>query len=585
MCVRHNHVSKALGRLIGRCLLCIICLSNLSLFSEKLQANQAQIQKWILEEFQPSTLNLEEQSKELRWFAEAAKPYQGLTIHVVSERIDTHWYEANTLSRAFYEITGIKVVHELTGEDDVIKKVGTQMEMGLNLYDGYINDSDLIGTHYRYDKVVSLTDYMANEGRSVTLPSLDLDDFIGLSFTTAPDGKLYQLPDQQFANLYWYRHDWFNDKNLKQQFFELYGYELNIPENWSAYEDIAEFFTVYVKKIDGVRVWGHMDYGLKDPSIGWRFSDAWLSMAGAGDKGLPNGLPVDDWGIRVEDCRPVGASVERGGAANSPAAIYAMRKFYEWLNKYAPPEAKNMNFTQAGAVPGNGTIAQQIFWYTAFTPALSDPKISPAVVNADGTPKWRMAPSPHGAYWENGMKLGYQDAGSWTFFKNTPPDRLAAAWLYAQFVVSKTVSLKKTLVGLTPIRKSDISSQAFTEKSKDLGGLVEFYQSPARELWTPTGTNVPDYPALSPAWWKSVPEALSNKTNPEETMNALASRLDNALEKLSQNTELKCAPKLNPKREQSYWLNKPGAPKPKLKEEKTQGKTLTYEESLKQYSN
>ena len=26
----------------------------------------------------------------------------------------------------------------------------------------------------------------------------------------APDGKLYQLPDQQFANLYWFRKDWFD---------------------------------------------------------------------------------------------------------------------------------------------------------------------------------------------------------------------------------------------------------------------------------------------------------------------------------------------------------------------------------------
>jgi len=31
----------------------------------------------------------------------------------------------------------------------------------------------------------------------------------------------------------------------------------------------------------------HMDYGKKDPSLGWRFTDAWLSMAGNGDKGLP----------------------------------------------------------------------------------------------------------------------------------------------------------------------------------------------------------------------------------------------------------------------------------------------------------
>ena len=50
---------------------------------------------------------------------------------------------------------------------------------------------------------------MAGEGKDVTLPTLDVNDFIGKSFTTAPDGKLYQLPDQQFANLYWFRADWF----------------------------------------------------------------------------------------------------------------------------------------------------------------------------------------------------------------------------------------------------------------------------------------------------------------------------------------------------------------------------------------
>jgi glycerol transport system substrate-binding protein len=56
---------------------------------------------------------------------------------------------------------------------------------------------------------MNLTDYMAGKGKEYTNPGLDLKDFIGTSFTTAPDGKLYQLPDQQFANLYWFRADLF----------------------------------------------------------------------------------------------------------------------------------------------------------------------------------------------------------------------------------------------------------------------------------------------------------------------------------------------------------------------------------------
>ena len=59
-----------------------------------------------------------------------------------------------------------------------------------------------------------------------------------------------------------------------------------------------------------------------------------------------------------------------------------------------------------------------MFWYTAFTADIV--KDGLPVVNEDGTPKWRMAPSPHGVYWKDGMKLGYQDVGSWTLMKSTP---------------------------------------------------------------------------------------------------------------------------------------------------------------------
>ncbi|HCW69233.1 MAG TPA: ABC transporter substrate-binding protein, partial [Thalassospira lucentensis] len=438
--------------------------------------------------------------------------------------------ESKVLAKAFSEITGINITHDLIGEGDVIEKLQTQMQSNRNIYDAYINDSDLIGTHSRYDAVVPLTDFMAGEGADVTSPTLDLDDFIGLSFTTGPDGKLYQLPDQQFANLYWFRYDWFQRDDLQKQFKDKYGYDLGVPVNWSAYEDIAEFFTNDVKEIDGQKVYGHMDYGKKDPSLGWRFTDAWLSMAGAGDKGIPNGLPVDEWGIRVEGCAPAGSSVTRGGAANGPAAVYALTKYIDWLKAYAPPEAAGMTFGEAGPVPAQGQIAQQIFWYTAFTADMA--KKGTPVVNDDGTPKWRMAPSPHGPYWEEGMKLGYQDVGSWTLMKSTPLERRKAAWLYAQFTTSKSVSLKKTLTGLTPIRQSDLDTQAMTDIAPNWGGLVEFYRSPARVQWSPTGTNVPDYPKLAQLWWQNVAEAVTGERTPQEAMDNLATAMDRVMERL-----------------------------------------------------
>ncbi|MFM9434149.1 glycerol transport system substrate-binding protein [Janthinobacterium sp. CG_23.3] len=546
-------------------------------------ADTKSAETWVNKEFQPSSLSKAQQMEEMKWFIEAADKLKkkGIKeISVVSETIDTHVYESKTLAKAFEEITGIKVKHDIIQEGDVVEKLQTSMQSGKSIYDGWVSDSDLIGTHYRYGAIEPLSDYMKAAGKDYTNPGLDLKDFIGTSFTTAPDGKLYQLPDQQFANVYWFRADWFARKDLQTKFKAKYGYDLGVPQNWSAYEDIAAFFTNDVKEIDGKKVFGHMDYGKKDPSLGWRFTDAWLSMAGAADKGIPNGLPVDEWGIRVaaDKCTPVGASVSRGGATNSPAAVYALTKYVDWMKKFAPPQANGMNFSESGPVPAQGEIAQQIFWYTAFTAGMMKPGLP--VMNKDGTPKWRMAPSPHGPYWKEGMQNGYQDVGSWTFFKSTPDDRKAAAWLYAQFVTSKTVSLKKSIVGLTFIRESDIKHDYFTKHANEYGGLIEFYRSPARVAWTPTGTNVPDYPKLAQLWWKNVAQAVTGEKTPQLAMDNLAEEMDQVMSRLERAGMKACAPKLNPKGDPNKYLSDTAAPWKKLANEKPKGETIAYDKLL-----
>ncbi|MFC6643676.1 MULTISPECIES: extracellular solute-binding protein [Sulfitobacter] len=555
---------------------------TLGLLAGPVFADMDAAKKFLDEEIERSALSREEQEAEMQFFIDAAEPFKGMDIKVVSETITTHEYEANVLAPAFTAITGINITHDLIGEGDVVEKLQTQMQSGENIYDAYINDSDLIGTHWRYKQARSLTDWMANEGKDVTNPGLDLDDYIGLDFTTSPDGELYQLPDQQFANLYWFRQDWFTDPELMAEFKEKYGYELGVPVNWSAYEDIAEFFTG--RTIDGVEVFGNMDYGKKDPSLGWRYTDAWMSMAGMGDVGEPNGLPVDEWGIRVnENSQPVGSCVTRGGATNDAAAVYAISKSIEWLEKYTPPAAAGMTFGEAGPVPAQGAIAQQMFWYTAFTADMVN-DAAKAVLNEDGTPKWRMAPSPHGAYWKDGQKVGYQDVGSWTLMESTPVDRAKAAWLYAQFVTSKTVDVEKAHAGLTFIRESTIQHESFTERAPKLGGLVEFYRSPARVAWSPTGTNVPDYPKLAQLWWQNIGDAMSGAKTPQEALDSLCAEQEKVLERLERaGVQGDLGPKMNEEQEASYWLEQPGSPVAKLDNEDPEPETISYEELIKSW--
>ncbi|MGM0500914.1 MAG: ABC transporter substrate-binding protein [Bacillota bacterium] len=556
----------------------IILISfSLGIEAEIDQQYEEAIEKWV-DVFQPSALSREEMKEELRWFSNVTKPFRGETIRTTAEGIKTHEWESEVLTEAFEEITGIKVEHEIMGEGQVVRKITDQFLTGRVIYDAYVNDADFIGTHLRLNKVVDLGEYMDGKGEKYTNPNLDLEDFLNLEFGQDYDGNQLQLPDQQFANLYWFRYDWFTDPETKRDFKNEYGYELGVPVNWAAYEDIAEFFTGRrMKNPDGstVKAYGHLDYGKPSPSLGWRFTDAWLSIAGVGDKGLPNGLPVDEWGIRVKDKIPVGSTVERGGALDGPAAVYALDKYLDWLNNYAPPQSKNWTWSEAGPKAGEGNVAQRVFQYTTW---LSDNKfheLGGSLVNQMGRPVWRVAPTPHGKYWESGMKVGYQDAGSWTIPWNVRRERRAMSWIWAQFCVSKSVSLKKFLAGGTPVRESTVEHPYLTENSHNWGGLVEFYRSPEEKKWTDTGPNVPHYPALSGIWWSIISQAIKGELTPQETMTKLAQEQDEMMSKLRLN---RYSPVLNEKRSREYWLNKSGAPKNKQPDEEP--KTIPYQELL-----
>jgi glycerol transport system substrate-binding protein len=182
------------------------------------------------------------------------------------------------------------------------------------------------------------------------------------------------------------------------------------------------------------------------------------------------------------------------------------------------------------------------------------------------------------------MKVGYQDVGSWTFFDSTPEDRRTAAWLYAQFTTSKTVSLEKLMAGLTPIRRSDIFSEEMTEMAPKLGGLVEFYRSPEQAKWTPSSTNVPDYPRMAPLWWQNLAPAVSGDISPKEALDNLAGDLDNIMSRLARAKVFATfEPKLNEERDPEYWLSQPGSPKAKLDNEMPQGTTVPYDELIQSW--
>ena len=245
-----------------------------------------------------------------------------------------------------------------------------------------------------------------------------------------------------------------------------------------------------------------------------------------------------------------------------------------------------MTFSEAGPVPAQGNIAQQIFWYTAFTADMIKPGLP--VVNADGTPKWRMAPSPHGPYWKEGMKLGYQDVGSWTLLKSTPVERRKAAWLYAQFMrLARRSSLKKSHVGLTFIRESDIWRQELHRaraQARRPGRVLPLARRASRGR-RPAPT-CPTIRSWRSSGGRTSARPSSGEKTPQAAMDTLAEEQDQVLARLERRVQGECGPKLNPKGDRRATGSKRQGRRQhraaaKLANEKPKGETIDYDTLIK----
>ena len=252
---------QAFGRPAGTALAVAALLGG----THAAQADMAAAEDFLANEIGDlTTLSDEEARAEMQWFVDAAEPFEGMDIKVVSETITTHEYESKTLAAAFTAITGINVTHDLIGEGDVVEKLQTQMQSGENIYDAYINDSDLIGTHWRYQQARNLTDWMAGEGRRRHLPDARSRGLHRARLHHRPRRQGLPAPPTSSSPTST------GSATTGSRTSGTWPTSRRSTATSSAcrstgppYEDIAEFFTG--REIDGESVYGHMDYGKKDP--------------------------------------------------------------------------------------------------------------------------------------------------------------------------------------------------------------------------------------------------------------------------------------------------------------------------------
>jgi multiple sugar transport system substrate-binding protein len=139
----------------------------------------------------------------------------------------------------------------------------------------------------------------------------------------------------------WYRKDLFENPEEQAAFQEKYGYELQPPETWDQWLDIAEFFTR--KKGENLAgevleedFYGCATYGQRDFMYAWWFN-RYASMGGS---------------YFDENLNPM---------INTPEAIQALENWVASL-QYSPPEVLTYGFDELQAAFISGRCAMEINW-------------------------------------------------------------------------------------------------------------------------------------------------------------------------------------------------------------------------------
>ncbi|WP_159065028.1 ABC transporter substrate-binding protein [Thaumasiovibrio subtropicus] len=504
---------------------CVGLMLSWFLFSvEAFEQKGDEVQKWA-QAFEPSVLSLSQRKEEFTWFHDVSAELSNQRLYVVGEANEATYYESQFLSRVFEEITGISVTYDVVDREELIARLYTQLERGVEEYDAFLIDGNLLSTFVPQGKFVSLTQYMKNEGKSSLSPYLDLDDFDFLSASQLPKGELWQLPGFSYPVVYWFRYDWFSNPELQASFEAQYDYPLGVPVNWAAYADIAEFFHGRALRNPNdteVDAEGHADFTLITQTHLPRLAGGLLAIAGlvkSDSTQLSGSSGIDSWGLALS---------EGVGRTEDHHIVYHALAFWQSLfEHYLAEKYTQQSWLEHGRHLAAGKVAQSWYWTPAYYPKVKAYRLlSSPVTSRDGDPVWRTAPLPKGPAWKNGSAKGYRLSGNWTMPSSLTPDKKRAVWLWMQFVTSKSVALKKFQVSQSYVRESTLHSDLATSLDTALGGLVKLLRTFDEDAMLTESLEIHDYQTTVDQWWQIENTLITQLTPPRDVVSKLIETLN-----------------------------------------------------------
>ncbi|RUW59996.1 ABC transporter substrate-binding protein [Mesorhizobium sp. M7A.F.Ca.US.008.03.1.1] len=293
----------------------------------------------------------------------------GTSVYAQEKSLTIFWAEwdpANylqELGNEYEKETGVKINVETTPWSDFQTKAFTEFNAHGDAYDLVVGDSQWLGAGSTGGHYVDLTDFFKKHDLGNVMAPATVKYYAEYPGNS---GKYWAIPLEGDAVGWSYRKDWFEDPKEKEAFKAKYGYDLDVPKDFKALRDIAEFFYRPDQKRYGIAIYTDNSYD----AMAMGFENALFSYGG--DLGDYSTYKVD-------------------GHINSEKAVAALDAYKE-LYKFTPPGwAKSFFVEDNQAITEN--LAAMSMNFFAFFPSLINEASNP---NAKNTGFFANPPGPDG---------------------------------------------------------------------------------------------------------------------------------------------------------------------------------------------
>ncbi len=360
---------------------------------------------------------------------EAAAPYAGSEVRGICDGYSP-CLAYTEMAKKFEELTGIKVVLEVADLEAVWRQVLADQLTGGEYYDIFPAANNQTAAFaapgFATDLSVFLNDPALRD------PSLDLDDMIQAHFEISGyyDGTLVSVPYHYLPPYAAYRTSIANHPDEQAGFEARYGYAMPLPpETWAEFRDLAEFFTRDAGDTLAGETLESGFYGTiaafkRHLTVFYDYERILLAMGGE--------YVDQDFNVKIDE---------------GNAGVEALEFMLE-LRDFAPPGHTEATWDTEYAEMCNGNVFM-IFTWGDTTPYLEIPGDCPASAGD-------MTYFPHPG---NHVTAAYGQ--SWVIPSSA--QNKEAAWLFAQWLLSRDVQMECLPLGCLAVRSDVLGDERWQD--------------------------------------------------------------------------------------------------------------------------